>query len=67
MKKNVHEKSREKKLACLNEWMNEWTWWTIWNLYFGWINKERKDSYQKGTSSACVHTRFLISLHTPER
>ena len=24
MKKNVHEKSREKKLACLNEWMNEW-------------------------------------------
>ena len=41
-------------------------WWTIWKLYFRWINKGRKDSFQKGTSLIRFHTRFLISLHAPK-
>ena len=41
-------------------------WWIIWNLYFRWINKGRKDSHQKDTSLTRVHTRFLISLRSPK-
>ena len=40
------------------------TWCTILNLYFRWINKGRKDSYQNGTSLTRVHTCFLINLRT---
>ena len=54
------------KLNCLRLKFFEFDLMNDLTSLFQWINKETKDSCQKGTSLACVPTRFQISLRAPK-